>query len=433
MFAGLARGIVLGVGVAIAAAASEHAFFWVDEYGVTHLTDDPERVPPEVRERSDGHGAPRLESLWAGPIDPEAEPGTRAARDRAEARVQRALRAAVGDLQRGENARAAAGLRAILRDRPARPEPHWYLALLDRHRGRYDSAEAHLEAFLATAGDELEDWRRSARRRLAALVDERRLTDRNRRRDDGPWLELASSFFRVRMDPELGRADPRYAATVLRYLEEARRSTAERLGTEPDEPMGVVFYGRASYDEAHRERFSFRTVGFFDGRIHVVSAAHPAGELRALLFHEYTHAVFRERTGGDRPYWLNEGLAELAERRSRRQPGLTRSERALLKRRIDAGEWLPLRRLAPSFSGLDDEDARAAYLEATATAAWLEAHTDPAGRARLLERLGAGLHIDEALIELIGMDTGPVDAAVQRWIESEFPGRLPRPASLRGR
>ena len=100
----------------------------------------------------------------------------------------------------------------------------------------------------------------------------------------------------------------------------------------------------------------------------MVSAAHPAGELRALLFHEYTHAVFRERTGGDQPYWLNEGLAELSERESRGQPGLTRSERAQLKRRIDAGEWISLRRLAPSFGGLEDDDARIAYLESTAAA-----------------------------------------------------------------
>ena len=78
--------------------------------------------------------------------------------------------------------------------------------------------------------------------------------------------------------------------------------------------MGVVFYSKAAYIQAHRHRFSFETIGFFDGQIHVVSAAHPAGELRSLLFHEYSHAVFREKTGGDRPYWFNEGLAELSER-----------------------------------------------------------------------------------------------------------------------
>jgi len=409
-------------------AEDSRTWVWVDEDGVTHITDDPERVPEALRSRD--HDPEALRALWDGPVDTAAASGGggESPPDRAEARVQRLLRAAVEDLRRGENARAAASLRSILRERPGRPEPHWYLALLDRYRGRYDSAETHLERFLATAGDDLEGWRASAQRRLAALADERRLADATRARAGGPWPELASSHFRVRLDPDLGRAAPDYARTVLRYLEEARQSVSRRLGAEPDEPMGVVFYGRAAYDAEHRDRFSFRTVGFFDGRIHVVSAAHPAGELRALLFHEYAHAVFRERTGSDRPYWLNEGLAELAERESRRQPGLTRSERALLKRRIDADAWIPLRRLAPSFSGLEDDDARAAYLEAAAAAAWIEARTRSADRGRMLDRMGKGASADEAFVELLDLDTAGIDAAVQRWIASEFPGRLPRPA-----
>ena len=414
--------------VLLALAAGAETFVWVDESGVTHITDDAERVPAAVRERA--HDPESLRALWSGPVADGAGASAAPTQDLAEARTRRALRAAVEDLQRGENARAAAQLRGILRDRPGRPEPHWYLALLDRHRGRYDSAASHLEGFLATAGDDLESWRVAARRRLETLADERRLAEHTRAHEGGPWPELASRHFRVQLDPDLGRAAPDYASTVVRYLDEARVATSERLGTQPEEAMGVVFYGRAAYDHAHRERFSFRTVGFFDGRIHVVSAAHPAGELRALLFHEYTHAVFRERTGGDRPYWLNEGLAELVERASRQQPGLTRSERLELKRRIDGGEWLPLRRLAPSFGGLEDEDARAAYLESTAAAAWLEARSDRVGRGRLLDRLGAGGSIDEALGELVGMDTDAVDAAVQTWIQSEFAGRLPRPAAL---
>ncbi len=411
----------------LAPAGAAENFVWVDEAGVTHITNDPARVPEPVRER--GHDPKSLRSLWDGPVDRGAPPAS-AARGHDEERTRRQLRAAVDDLQRGENARAAALLRGLLREQPGRPEPHWYLAQLDRYRGRYDSADQHLRAFLATAGDDLEPWRSSARARLAALADERRLAERAHGAAQGPWPALASPYFRVEHDPDLGRAAPGYANTVLGYLEEARTSVAERLGAEPDEPMGVVFYGRAAYDDAHRDRFSFRTVGFFDGRIHVISAAHPAGELRALLFHEYTHAVFRERTGGDQPYWLNEGLAELSERESRGQPGLTRSERTQLKRRIDAGEWISLRRLAPSFGGLEDDDARIAYLESTAAADWLGARTDRAVRGRLIERIGAGVPVDQALRELLGMDTDTVDAAVREWIGSEFAGRLPRPASV---
>lgn len=404
------------------------AWIWVDEDGVTHLTDDPAAVPESAR--GDVHGGPEPGELWDGPLGRSAETvGRGAAPDRAEARVQRLLRGAVADLERGENARAASALESVLRESPGRPEPHWYLALLDRHRGRYDAAEGHLQAFLASAGDDLEPWRASAQRRLAALADERRLADDAAATGGGAWVELASRHFRVYYDPELGRAASDYAGTVMRYLEEARRSTGARLGALPAERMGVIFYGRAAYNRSHGHRFSFQTVGFYDGRIHVVSAAHPAGELRALLFHEYVHAIFREHTGGDRPYWLNEGLAELAERASRRQPGLTRTERSLLRARIDADEWIPLWRLAPSFSGLDDDDARVAYLEATAAAAWIEARTDRDQRARILTALGAGRSADAALEAVLGLDTAALDRAVQRWVRSEFPDPVRREAA----
>ncbi|MCH8889860.1 MAG: hypothetical protein IH827_02085, partial [Myxococcales bacterium] len=248
-----------------------------------------------------------------------------------------------------------------------------------------------------------------------------RLADPNGARATGPWQELSSAHFLVHYDPELEQASPNYAQTVLRYLEEARSTVSTHLGAVPDESMGVVFYGKAAYLKAHRHRFSFQTVGFFDGQIHVVSAAHPAGELRALLFHEYSHAVYREQTGGDRPYWLNEGLAEISERESLRRKGLTRSERRALRDVIDTGKWIPLRRLAPSFSGFDDESARAAYLESTAAALWISEQTDRAQRARLLGMLGTGIDADQAFLVILEVDTDGVDRAVREAILAEFP------------
>jgi len=155
--------------VLIALAGAAENFVWVDEAGVTHITDDPARVPDSVR----GHAndAEALRSLWDGPVGRPTTPPTGAAVDREEDRTRRALQAAVDDLQRGENARAAALLRAILRDQPGRPEPHWYLAQLDRYRGRYDSAGQHLEAFLAKppAGPEAERWVQHAKHTLDSL------------------------------------------------------------------------------------------------------------------------------------------------------------------------------------------------------------------------------------------------------------------------
>jgi hypothetical protein len=391
---------------------------WVDEEGRTHVTDDPAKVPPPRRGTAASE-AVELRALWddglSGP-PLETPPG---ASGSDEDRVVRLLRGALEDLARGETPRASQALAEVLRAQPTRPEAHWYLALLDWQRGRLDASEGHLRAFLAAAGDRFGPWRAAAEARLARLEDERRLLAP----PEGELRLVAheTPHFRLQLDQALQSAgSPGFARQVLDYLEEARRTGDERLGVVPAEGTGVVLYGRASYLRAYRHRFSFQTVGFFDGRIHVVSAAHPAGELRSLLFHEYTHALFREATGGDRPFWLNEGLAVLAERRSRGMPALSRSERLRLRARAETGGWLPLRRLAPSFAGLSDEEARLAYLEATAAAEWIEARTDRDARARLLRRLGEGGSDDDALRAAIGRDTDALDAALRRELESAF-------------
>jgi tetratricopeptide (TPR) repeat protein len=413
------RRLLLALALLAPVASAAGVYTWVDERGVTHLSNDPAAMPPGAREGRSG-----LRDLWRE--GPRGElPGAGAARPAPGGierdRWQRIVAGAVADLERGETARATTALESALRSQPRLPDPHWYLAGLDRDRGRYGSAEAHLRAFLALAGDAYEPWRRAAGERLRELQDELRVADPDSTPAAGRFLGVPHPHFRIRFDAALERAEPAYAETVVRYLDEARLAVGERLGAVPAEPMGVVLYGKGAYLRQHRHRFSFQTVGFYDGRIHVVSAAHPGPELRALLFHEYAHAVFREQTGGDRPYWLNEGLAELCERSARGRSGLTRSERSSLRQRIETGSWIGLRRIAPSFSGLGDEDARSAYLVAAAAVSWIESRTQPADRARILELLGAGRSDDQALGAALGFATEPLDAEVRRWVRSSFP------------
>jgi hypothetical protein len=393
-------------------------FVWVDEEGRTHITDDLEALPEGERERAADRSGD-LGDLWEDGLLGSPTPSSGDS-SRSEDRVQRSLRTALDDLRRGETARATVALEGVLRQEPGRPEPHYYLALLDRERGRFDSAEAHLRAFLTSAGDDLEPWRQSAQRRLRALEAERRLTEAASVRRPLRLVDVPTTHFRIQYDSELAGGSRDYPRKVARFLEEARSSVGQRLAAVPSEPLGVVLYGKAAYLQAHRHRFSFQTVGFFDGRIHVVSAAHPAGELRKLLFHEYTHALFRERTGGDRPFWLNEGLAEISEREPVAGEPLTRSERARLRAAIESGRWIPLDELRVGFSGFRDEQARLAYLESTAAAAWIEARTQPRERARLLEGLGRGIESERVLSEVVGVDTLGVDAAVRQEILAEF-------------
>ena len=410
--------LLLAALVCVAAPdAGADLYVWIDTDGETHVSDDPKAVPPDATPMPGADVS--IGSLWGGQVlgpQPRANARDRSAADR---RRDRILEGALDDLRRGESARAAAALEGVLREEPRNPEAHWYLAELDRRRGRFDSAGRHLEAFLAHAGDAYEPWRPTAERRLRGIAAESSLADAA----EGPLrlVALDSPHFRVHYDARLGEASPDYARTVLGFLDEAYRSVVTRLGVAPREATGVVLYAKAAYLAAHRHRFSFPTVGFFDGRIHVASAAHPEAELRALLFHEFTHAVFAERTGGDRPYWLNEGLAELSERASRSEVALSRGERIALAQRIEAGTWIPLARLAPGFGGLDEADARIAYIEATAATAVLETRLGRAGIGKLLDAIGTGRDPDAALRSLAGIDTAGLDADVQRSITVEFP------------
>ena len=399
---------------------------WVDEAGQTHVTDDPSKIPAQHADDAT-HRALEIRGLWGEAVSGPPV-GDAATPDAEDARVRRILRGALDDLSRGETARAQVALEGVLRLEPGRPEAHWYLALLDWQRGRLDASEGHLRAFLAAAGDDFGPWRESAQQRLARLEDERRLLAPS----TGELRLVAhqSDHFRLQVDAALQQGGaPDFARRVLGYLEDARGDLGARLGVVPAEPTGVVLYGKAAYLRAHRHRFSFQTVGFYDGRIHVVSAAHPAGELRSLLYHEYTHALFREATGGDRPFWLNEGLAEGAERASRGGAGLTRSERAKLRSALETDAWIPLTRLAPSFAGLSQQEARLAYLQSTAAAGWLERNTDSAARARLLAALGAGQSADRALRAAAGVTTRELEAALQRELRAHFPA--PSPAAAR--
>ena len=158
-----------------------------------------------------------------------------------------------------------------------------------------------------------------------------------------------------------------------------------------------------------QERFDFETVGFYDGTLHVVA---PPGNLPLLgsrIRHELAHAAFRDRVGGDRPYWLNEGLAFQLERSFRGQARLDGEELAFLRRRVREGRWIPMTRLVEDFSSLQASDAWPAYLQSALALEWLEEHSGPGGRERLLERLGEGAAPDDALEEALGLDAGEFD------------------------
>jgi hypothetical protein len=348
----LASGLLVGV-VAV----------WVDPHGQTILTDRdeppvPGAVPVDVEE---------LSGQWRG--ERIAGPGT-AERDssRPDGRLAREVRVALEDLDRGNTRDALPVLRRLHRKHPARPDVALALADVERRRGRLEAAERLLEALLTTPAELHEPWGARARRALSEVRQEIELAHLAGKRE--VRSEVRSANFRLTYDHRLaGRA---YGDRVTLLLEEVREELADALGRKLAQPLEVKLYTRAQYLDAHRGRFPFATVGFYDGAIHLVTARHPRTELLALLTHEYVHALFRDALGGDQPFFLNEGIAERQEAVVRGRAGLVRGEWWKLVDAIRAGDWIPLGRLVAGFGGLEGTRPLLAYLESRAAVQLLE-------------------------------------------------------------
>ncbi|MDD5306702.1 MAG: hypothetical protein PHU25_05210 [Deltaproteobacteria bacterium] len=121
------------------------------------------------------------------------------------------------------------------------------------------------------------------------------------------------------------------------------------------------------------------------------------------LAHELVHVVVTRVSRNRAPIWLHEGVAKLLERRWRgeRAADLTPEEAYLLDRAVREGRLIPLRGFHPSIAFLpNQEDAALAYAQVLAFLRYLDARL-PAGWVRsVLEALGRGTTVDDALVVL---------------------------------
>jgi len=105
------------------------------------------------------------------------------------------------------------------------------------------------------------------------------------------------------------------AGQVLEILQDAYQELGRELGYYPEADIPVLLYAREDFAAVTRSPEWAGAV--YDGKVRVplggVAAVSP--QLKALLYHEYTHVLVRFLGKGRVPVWLNEGLAEVAGRR----------------------------------------------------------------------------------------------------------------------
>jgi len=385
---------------------------WIDEDGHTLLTN---------RSMAPGEGMIRLAPgdlslAWGGQVTGKGSVSGLGSSTE-EDRFHRELLGARDDIVRGEMRRGLRTLRRLHRSHPARPEPAWLLARVERSRGRLEPARDVLDTVLDLAVAIPDSWREAAEK-LRGEIDAE-LAHAERAYVEGSRIEVTESeHFLISYDHSF--AGRQFGERVLAMLTEVRAHMVATLGRGLPEPIEVRLYTRAHYLEEHQHRFGFATVGFYDGAIHVVSARHPRNELRALLTHEYVHAVFEASLGGHQPFFLNEGIADRHEEQLRGRGELSRTE---WRRLLDAereGIWIQLSSIIRGFGGLEGKRALLAYLESRAAVQLIETR-HPGAIARWLERCSRGQDWEQALAAETGWDTAGLQRALLQEVRDRFP------------
>ncbi len=221
--------------------------------------------------------------------------------------------------------------------------------------------------------------------RLIAQAEGERKVDEEYHRRPGHHFTLR---YVGEVREELGRE-------ILQLLERAYEEVGYNLNHFPRQEVEVVIYSDADFQRIMG--LPGWVHGAFDergGRIRIpVRGIKEATDLRGLLYHEYTHVVVREVTGGRIPTWLNEGLAQIEQRTP--LDGAVESVRQLAAR----GKLPSLQSLKDPFVGLTGPEAGVVYAVSYAATKYLIERWGLWDTQRLLRRLGEGVSFDVALKE----------------------------------
>lgn len=228
-----------------------------------------------------------------------------------------------------------------------------------------------------------------------------------------------SEHFELAFD--LDRAEVRSEFDALRdLLEEAYHEFGDAFGKYPFESgrgrIRVVLYTRAEFDAV--TGLGAWAGGVFDGtiRVPVSDLAGDMPRVTRVLRHELFHAFVDVVGAGKAPGWLNEGMAQLLEVRSR---SLRAAEIERARERLAGTELFLLEELGGSLAGWTDTDAiERAYAQAIALAGAIETQYGDRVLYEMVAGCAAGRTPAETFRNRIGLDLdvlmGDLQAAVRR-------------------
>jgi len=270
----------------------------------------------------------------------------------------------VCEIQLNQDASALAAVLDGLVLHPSGAELHELLGdLKDRDENMEEALRCWRRAFSLAANDRLREKIEKLERDLLL------------RRD---YDFARTSHFNLRYD---GTVDEAISAQVSEHLEERFWDLTNLYRHTPQQPITTLLYPNQAFRDVTQA--AEWVGGIYDGKIRV-----PLGGLRHLhrgakrvLTHELTHAVVHAKTRGRSPRWLHEGLAQYSDG-TKLDSVKQREVREKLAALEDPADW---------------EDGEFSYPLALSLVLWLEARRDFSQLVWVLESLGDGQSLDEAL------------------------------------
>ena len=207
---------------------------------------------------------------------------------------------------------------------------------------------------------------------------------------ESKFERLSQAYFDLRYEEHLERP---VGFDVRDALLSARRMVGSDFSYWPNYKIVVLLYGAESFRQLREETPEWMG-GQFDGKIRVPlpSDQLDQGTVKNILFHEYTHALIHDLTGGKCPKWLNEGLAEYEGRTQASQP------LRLLAKAHETQQLIPWLELSEHISPvLPAEEVGLAYEQSYSLVAYLIQRYGFWRMRRILKAIGDGQPWEEAL------------------------------------
>jgi hypothetical protein len=211
-----------------------------------------------------------------------------------------------------------------------------------------------------------------------------------------------------------GEAEPGLAREVLKRLEDHFAVIESELSFSPSDSIGVILYTAQAFRNVSRAPGWAGALN--DGRIRVpvqgLTSMTP--DLSATLKHELTHSFVFQKTRGQCPVWLNEGVAQYLE-------GARSGEFAADMIQLHAEKkGVSLATLEGSWLGLSGGGATFAYAWSLAAVEYLVRANGMGDIVRLLDRLAVEPSMAAALRSVLRMTYPELEAETIRYLQKYY-------------